>query len=343
MSIWDYYTFTGDKSLLQELYPKVKKLIAWFEGFKDERGLLTDVGHWMFIEWTNTDLRGTVTALNCLYYRSLVNASSMATLAEDRVAVQTYARRAEEVKDGINAHLYDAERGAYPEFWSDEDNSFSPKISQMVNGLAAAYGIAPVDRREAILQYTLDPKKEVVPAGSYFAYYFLLALFANGMVLEALDYILTNWGKMLDWGATVFWEHWHTESSLCHGWASAPTSHLPAYVLGVQPSEPGFRRASVAPNPGDLNWAKGTVPTPRGDIEVEWHRRNGTFDLIVSVPKGITADVALPLSAESAELNILVNGRKKLPQGVLGKRFSAERAMFTVTQSGKYAFQLSLK
>jgi len=343
MSIWDYYTFTGDKPLVEEAYPKVEKLIGWFEGFKDERGLLTDVGHWMFIEWTNTDLHGTVTALNCLYYHALVNASCMARLAQDQEATQAYASRAAEVKAAINAHLYDAERGAYPEFWSDKENGFSPKISQMANGLVAAYGIAPMRVREEILRHTLDPDNEVVPAGSFYAYYYLLALFTNGMTQEALDYIRTNWGKMLDWGATVFWEHWHTNSSLCHGWASAPTYHLPAWVLGVQPAEPGFRRVTVAPNPGDLNWAKGTVPTPPGDIVVEWQKSDAAFDLVLSIPEKMKADIALPLPAGCVEPDILVNGTKKLPAGVLGKRLSAGRAMFTVTQPGKYTFSLKAK
>jgi hypothetical protein len=292
MSIWDYYMFTGDEALVREMEPKVRKLIKWFEGFKDKRGLLTNVPGWMFIEWTAGDLKGTVSALNCLYYRALVDASKIARLAgEDRAGLQ-YRRRAEQVKAAINSHLYDPKRRAYPEYWSD--GAFAPKVSQMVNGLVSAYGIAPVGRRKAVLEYALDPKNDVVPTGSFFAYYLLLGLFENGMVQEALDYIRTNWGKMLDWGATTFWEHWHPENSLCHGWASAPTIHLPAYVLGVRPTEPGFRRFVVAPNPTDLAWANGTIPTPRGDIRVEWHRDKAGFHLTVWVPEGSEADVRLP-------------------------------------------------
>ncbi len=270
-----------------------------------------------------------------------MNASGLARLGRDREAARAYASRAEEVKAAINTRLYDPERGAYPEYWSEGEYRFSEKISQMVNGLVAAYGIAPSSRQEAVLRYALDPGRNVVPAGSFFAYYLLLGLFTNGMVQEALHYIRTNWGKMLDWGATTFWEHWHTDNSLCHGWASAPTIHLPAYVLGVQPSEAGFRRFSVAPNPGDLKWARGTVPTPRGDILVEWARDEQKFDLSVTVPEGATADVALPAKKDCDEYEITVNGRKKLPSGVLRGRLSASRAMFTINRPGEYTFALS--
>jgi len=289
MSIWDYYMFTGDDSLIPEVFPKIQKLIGWFEGFKDKHGLLTDVGNWMFIEWTNSELEGTVSALNCLYGEALRNASSLAKLACDDESSKTYSTRAEEVRNAINAHLFDPERGAYPEYWSEAKQAFSSKTSQMVNGLIAAYDISP-ERKMAVLKHVLDPKNEIVPAGSFFAYYLLLGMFRNGMVQEALDYIRTNWGRMLDWGATTFWEQWNTNNSLCHGWASAPTSHLPAFILGVRPTEPGFKRFSVSPNTGDLKWAKGVIPTPHGSIEIEWSKE----ELSVVVPEGTIADVTLP-------------------------------------------------
>jgi alpha-L-rhamnosidase len=289
MSIWDYYMFTGDDSLIPEVFPKIQKLIGWFEGFKDKHGLLTDVGNWMFIEWTNSELEGTVSALNCLYVEALRNASSLAELAHDDKAAKAYANRAEEVRNAINTHLFDPERGAYPEYWSEAKQAFSPKISQMVNGLIAAYDLSP-ERKMAVLKHVLDPKNEIVPAGSFFAYYLLLGMLRNGMVHEALDYIRTNWGRMLDWGATTFWEQWNTNNSLCHGWASAPTSHLPGFILGVRPTEPGFKRFTVSPNPGDLVWAKGVIPTPHGSIEIEWSKE----ELTIVVPEGTIADVSLP-------------------------------------------------
>ena len=279
-SIWDYYTYTGDAELVKEMYPKVEKLIGYFEKFRDKNGLISNVPGWMFIEWTQQEYEGTVSALNCFYYETLTHASNMARIAGDPAGVEKYAGMAEVLKSAINTRLYDPERGAYPEYWSEEKQAFSPRTSQMVNGLVAAYDIAPDARRKDVLRYCMDPAKNAVPAGSYFAYYYLQALLHNGYIQESLDYMRKNWGVMLDWGATTFWEHWNTGSSLCHGWASAPTTHLPAYILGVRPAEPGFKRATIAPNTGDLRWARGTVPTPLGlDIaersrdRVEDHRQ----------------------------------------------------------------------
>jgi len=36
--------------------------------------------------------------------------------------------------------------------------------------------------------------------------------------------------------------------SLCHGWASGPTSFLSRYVLGVKPIEPGYKKIKIEPS-----------------------------------------------------------------------------------------------
>ena len=43
-------------------------------------------------------------------------------------------------------------------------------------------------------------------------------------------------------------------------------------VLGVKPVKPGFAEVVFDPRPGDLQWAKGVLPTTHGDIHVEWRR-----------------------------------------------------------------------
>ena len=65
---------------------------------------------------------------------------------------------------------------------------------------------------------------------------------------------------------------------------------FPAHVLGVQPKEPGFASVQVEPQLGDLKWAEGTIPTPRGLIRVRWE---GGADLsgTVTLPGNMTGEV----------------------------------------------------
>ncbi len=128
---------------------------------------------------------------------------------------------------------------------------------------------------------------------------------------------------MLDLGATTFWEDFNLDwmpnaaridelvppgkkdihgdfgaycykgfrHSLCHGWASGPTAWLSQNVLGVKPLEPGFARVRIAPQLGDLKWAEGTYPTPRGPIRVRHERRSdGTIDSKIEAPVGVQVE-----------------------------------------------------
>ncbi len=58
------------------------------------------------------------------------------------------------------------------------------------------------------------------------------------------------------------------ETSLCHGWSAGPLPWLHQAVLGVRPAAPGFAAITFLPDLGGLEWAEGTVPTPRGRIHV---------------------------------------------------------------------------
>ena len=155
---------------------------------------------------------------------------------------------------------------------------------------------------------------------SFMGYYILLARAMAGDVTGALDTIRQYWGGMLKLGATTFWEdfdiRWLENAapidrmpkehevdvhgtygrhcyqgfrhSLCHGWASGPTSWLTRYVLGVEIMEPGCRKIRVSPNLCGLKWVRGTYPTPEGVLEIE-HRaqENGGVKTVIHAPKGI--------------------------------------------------------
>lgn len=78
------------------------------------------------------------------------------------------------------------------------------------------------------------------------------------------------------------------ERSDCHGWGSVVLYELPAVVLGVRPTKPGFEEVKIAPNPGYLTYAKGQVATPKGIIEVEWEKEEcGEISVSYHVPEGM--------------------------------------------------------
>lgn len=155
---------------------------------------------------------------------------------------------------------------------------------------------------------------------TFYGYYMLEALAKDGKYEEAMDIISDYWGAMLDLGATTFWENFIFEErknagridelvpeskydihadggdycyiglrgSLCHGWASGPTTWLTEHVLGIKVIEPGCKVIQIRPNLGNLQFAEGTFPTPYGQIHVKHTKQaNGEVKSEINVPKQI--------------------------------------------------------
>ena len=75
--------------------------------------------------------------------------------------------------------------------------------------------------------------------------------------------------------------------SQSHGWGAGPTYYLMTGVLGIKPLEPGYARFSFEPNLGDLDWAEGCIPTPKGEIHVRLERRGAETRTKIDIPEGL--------------------------------------------------------
>jgi len=119
----------------------------------------------------------------------------------------------------------------------------------------------------------------------------------RGQMAPALNSIRDRWGDMLDKGATTAWEIFSGHEvgrwtrSWCHAWSALPAYLLSAFVLGVRPLEPGFKRALIAPQLSDLTWAEGRVPTPHGPVAVRVERAGPGLLVQVTLPDGVAAEV----------------------------------------------------
>ena len=189
------------------------------------------------------------------------------------------------------------------------------RVSVQTNTFAVLYGIAEGERKTAALKILSDAVKNgvyvsgspayrtagepseaeapggIVQIGSPFFMYFALgALFENGYSELALASIAREWGDMLDAGVTTCTESFNSKTewktrSVAHAWSASPAIYMMTDVLGVKPAKPGFAEFTVDPCESTLECAKGSVPTPHGEIYVEWRRRaDGTLDIDVKAP-----------------------------------------------------------
>lgn len=197
-----------------------------------------------------------------------------------------------------------------------ETRVFDPNGSKSAAALMALAGL----RDPKALYADVLGKGDTSGVTTFYGYYMLEAMSAAGENQHALDTVRDYWGAMLDMGATSFWESfdvaWTNNAfridelpvagkvdihgdygefcykgfrhSLCHGWSSGPAAWLIRNVLGVRPCAPGCAAVEVKPFLGDLAWAEGAFPTPKGPVKVRVERAaDGSLSTTVNAPLGI--------------------------------------------------------
>ncbi len=300
VSLWDYYWMTGDEALVRELYSKAQLALKWFGRHVTPNKLLAGVPGWTFVDWAPLDQRGEQAALNALYARAVELAGAMSEVVNARPMAIRYRAQSREVKAAFNRLFWSEERRAFADCRVGDE--LGRVISQQTNALAVAFDIASPARQQVALDTVCgndplaDPDGIVATGTPYFGFYLLGALRYAGRHGFALNYLRSRWLRMMAAGATTWWEKWTSDGSWCHGWSAGPTYDLTTHVLGVQATGPGWREYEVRPRPCGLKWARGTVPTPHGEINVEWQVVDGRCRTVVRGPTGLKYRVVPPES-----------------------------------------------
>jgi hypothetical protein len=247
----EHVRFTGDRPLLDEVYPAVVRCLDWAAAQTDpatSRFVLDRPGWWAFVDWhafTPDALQAGVDAQHAVALRSGVALAE--TVGDDaRAAVWRSAL------DRVLAGLGDV--GKHPH--------------------AATILLCGLDRaqaRDVVPEAALDG---FVPETGYFTFSVCRAHLALGNPQAARELLDLYWGTMLDAGAGTWWERWSptrevvesTGSSLCHPWSAGPLVLLPMLALGVDPFVRD--RADARFEPVDLGGpVTAALHTPWGAVE----------------------------------------------------------------------------
>lgn len=323
MTIREYIRYSGDTAIIAELYPSIERVVTWFERFADVDGLINSPPHWIFVDWAEVDKRGQATALNAHFVQALRLSAELAELYGLPARARAWRNRADQLVTALNHHLWDDERGVYVD--ARLDGVQSQRVSQQANGLCLAYGIVPQERQARVIAYITDPARvkltaamprlyqpppfeeaqDVVLAQPFCAHHLHRGLAQAGRSDLILANIRERWGAMITAGSTTLWELWSPLASQCHAWSTTPTFDLSTYILGVTPLADGFTQVQIAPQPVDLAWAEGIVPTPHGALHVRWEQTAESFRLAVTAPQASALQIVLPCVAT----RIVINGQ----------------------------------
>jgi hypothetical protein len=313
VALADYYRYTGDLKFVFQQWPAVVRQMEWAAS-KVHNGLFT-VTENNGATWNLELFPGKLTAVNAVYYESLLAAAELSD-ALGQQSAPTYRTRAEQLRTAVHGQLWNGQRGVFD--MSTTQRGFT---AQDANVLPIVSGLTTRAQRASILaqlphalgsRYGALNVEPPFPPGfrpvvsPYMGGLQVRADFEAGRTAAALRLLRTEWGYMLDHGpGGTTWEripmhgHLTRKSSAAHAWSTGATSALSRYVLGPAPTAPGWRTWRVQPHIGDIGWARGAVPTPHGRIRVEWDQRGPQVRLVVRAPRATAGSVWVPLQGRA--------------------------------------------
>ena len=289
-SVWEYVLHTGDTSLATSLGPTMHGVLGFLAQvdatqLKAGEAFITD-NQPEQPEWW-----GSRAALAYQIAAAFADGANVSALLGETAHAESYRQLHRDHLQRAAVIFGDPARAACrDEVTAGATRSWHAHAAAFLAGAVTPDGLRAV---HALLQP--DPAVRRPMAG-FMEFYLLQAWLDAGLTREALEEMRSYYGQMLRSGATTTWELVDRREpgidhivvagrSHCHGWSAGPAYLLPAKILGVTPTAPGYRTVAIRPTLGDLAWANGEIPTPHGNIRVAL-TGPGTGE--VTLPPGLT-------------------------------------------------------
>jgi alpha-L-rhamnosidase len=338
---WMVYTYFGDREILEEQYPSMKKWVEYIRGVARE-GLLFDVG-FHFGDWVALDAKegsyfgatpNDLTATAFYAYSTAFLAQSAAVLGKTEDAAR-YRKLREDIGEAYRK-----------EFFTPSGRLAAP--TQTAHILSLAFDLVPdIYRQRTVdtLIALIAEQNNHLTTGFVGTPFVCQVLADNGRLDLAYELLLKedfpSWLYQVTKGATTVWEHWDglkpdgtmwspDMNSFNHYAYGAVSDWVFSTVGGLDTDRerPAFARSILHPCPGGgITWAETKYESVYGPIALRWEIKGGKITLSVTVPANTEAELTLPKAA---------------PGNINGVDFApAKGGASAVLGSGSYAFEYS--
>ena len=317
---WEIYRAYGDKELLRENFPMMKKWVDYMHSFGEDEYLYIggfhygdwvalDAGADQYVGATQTDL---IASAYFAYSTELVVKAGK-ILGED---VSEYERLYKNVRKAFReAFMKDGLPTLYPK--ADALNTERPvkPVTQTAIALILRFGLCEQSERAGLINALLKLIEEYdgrMTTGFVGTPHILHALSENGCSKEAYDLLLQekspSWLFSVNNGATTVWEHWDgmredktfwstDMNSFNHYAYGAVFDWMFGVMVGIDIPDmsAAYREIIFSPHPERrIGFARASIETAFGKIGGGWsYIDESSVRYELTVPDGVTATVRL--------------------------------------------------
>ncbi|MBN1411242.1 MAG: family 78 glycoside hydrolase catalytic domain [Spirochaetales bacterium] len=316
---WDLYMATGDKSVLDRHYSRMKLFISYLQGVAGSDYLGTPGGYGDWVPAGATESGGYFA--DAYFYQNTVTLAKIAGVLGNTADQATYENLANNIKNAFNNSYF-------------HSNSYYGGNNQSANSVALAFGIVPDNYRDDVLNSlvgNIQSNNNHVTTGILGTRAIMEALWMENR--SDMAYTLMSqttypsWGYMYNQGPGTIWERWNSDNAIGSGmnsynhvmYGGGPGAWVYKGVAGISALTPGYTKVLIRPEVvGNLTNANGSVKTPKGPVTVNWTKvSNSQVNLNVTIPGNAKAVIHVP-TLGSTSARVREGGTELFNNGLTG-------------------------
>jgi alpha-L-rhamnosidase len=306
---WNMYKWYGDKKLLTDFYPEMKKYLHYLDERDSSNLLMYGLSDWYdigpqrsgFCQLTPMGLTATA-----IYYYDLNIMSKVATMLGKKADAMAFASKAALVKEAFNKAYYHADTKQYG------------TGSQTSNAMALYMDMVEPSSKSNVIDNILDELK----TGNYkltagdIGYRYLLRVLetsGNNNVIFKMNNRsdVPGYGYQIAKGATALTEAWDASPLVSnnHFMLGHILEWFYSGLAGIRQQDDAVAYDKIVIVPAfetDISHVNASFHSPYGAITSKWVKQGNGLKLDVSIPVNATAKICLPYKTNAA---IQLNGK----------------------------------
>ncbi|MBC3758674.1 family 78 glycoside hydrolase catalytic domain [Hyunsoonleella sp. SJ7] len=358
ITIWETYRMLGDKQLLENHYPTLKKWMQWLYEHSNydtqdalkigERGTLEfpGLGDWCTPRgnfWTSSNSPESEHFNNCVYAFMLESALEIAKTLNKEDDVKLFSDRLEVQRNATHKKIYDEQTGKYGEG------------HQVNQAFALLSGVTPESEKQKVYDNLVDqvlykfPYYDTGSSGqALYTRYFIEHGERMDLIYELLkDKRHPSYGYFLEQGKTVWPERWSAiGNSQIHTCYTGIGGYFIKGFAGVRPDpeHPGMQQFVVKPAPvGDLTYVNASYQSPYGEVVSNWKITDETATFHIEIPVNTSAKIYIPANEKESVFEGEIHAEKSDGIRYINSEKSDAVGNYIIFEvaSGVYNFEVS--
>ncbi|MDD3036734.1 glycoside hydrolase family 78 protein [Bacteroides sp.] len=294
---WYIYQWYGDKRLIIEHYPAMKKYLEYLGTRANNHIIAYGLGDWFDIGPKSpgyAQLTSNGVTATAIYYYNTMMLKEMAKLLGKEADEKSFETLAENIKKAYNTTFFHPEEGTY-----DRNSQTAGAISLYMDLVTPGNKARVLDN----LIKDIVGRGNALTAGDVGYRYVLRALENSGnsdLIFKMNSkYDVPGYGWQLAHGATALTESWQAYENVSNN--HLMLGHLMEWLFGglggIRQDENSIAYKTVLIDPqivGDVKEAKTSYESPYGRIDCEWKKIDKAYTLQVNIPVNSKAVIYLP-------------------------------------------------